>query len=119
MKTPIKRTVCIPDGETEEKGYRVPKGFTDNCGYFFTPDQLNEYTQNVIKQALETAAEKAKIKEDELETESYTKADEFAQGKSYSYTTDMDGCLIGVDTFEIDKQSITSTFEETFKQFEV
>ena len=30
-------------------------------GYFFTPEQLNEYTQSVIKQALETAAEKAEL----------------------------------------------------------
>lgn len=29
-----------------------------NQGFFFTPEQLNEYTQGVIKQALETAAEK-------------------------------------------------------------
>ena len=87
--------------------------------FVFTPEQLNEYTANVIKQALNTAAVNAKLKEDELETESYTKADEFAQGKSYSYTTDMDGCLIGVDTFEIDKKSITNTFEETYKKFEV
>ena len=28
-------------------------------GYFFTPEELNEYTQKVIKQTLETAAENA------------------------------------------------------------
>lgn len=30
-------------------------------GYFFTPEQLNEYTANVIKQALKTAAEKVDL----------------------------------------------------------
>lgn len=56
--------------------------------------------------ALDLAAENALIEEKELETESYIKADRFAEGKSYSYTTDMDGCLLGVNTFEIDKESI-------------
>lgn len=87
--------------------------------FVFTPEQLNEYTANVVRQALETAAEKAEIKEDTLDTESYKKADEFAEGKSYSYVTDTDGCLVGVDTFEVNKQSITNTFEETYKKFEV
>lgn len=56
-------------------------------GYFFTPEQLNEYTTNVIKQALETAAENA---------------NDMWLRKSF-----------------IDKQSITNTFDETFKKFEV
>lgn len=87
--------------------------------FVFTPEQLNEYTANVIKQTLETAAEKAEIKEDTLDTESYKKADEFAERKSYSYVTDTDGCLVGVDTFEVNKQSITNTFEETYQKFKV
>ena len=68
--------------------------------------ELFSIAKNSFNLALDIAAENAKIKEDELETESYKKADEFAEGKSYSYTTDMDGCLLGVNTFEIDKQSI-------------
>lgn len=56
----------------------------------FTPEQLNEYTQNVIKQALETAAEKA---------------------ESYVFEEDGETCC------EVRKQSITNTFEETYKQF--
>ena len=63
--------------------------------FVFTSEQLNEYTQNVIKQALETAAEKA-------ETE-YC-------GNPYDYE-DNSQC--------VDRQSITNTFEETFKKFEV
>lgn len=71
-------------------------------GYFFTPEQLNEYTQSVIKQALETAAENASMKEHE-------------EG-------DWDVCWISNDmgdAYVLDKQSIKNTFEETFKQFEV
>ena len=55
-------------------------------GYFFTPEQLNEYTQTVIKQAIETASEKVDLIE-----------------------TDGEPC----------PKSITNTFEETFKKFEV
>lgn len=60
-------------------------------GYFFTAEQLNEYTANVIQQALKTAAEKAVMKE-------------------YG---DMG------DAYVLDKQSITGTFEQIFKKFEV
>ena len=55
-------------------------------GYFFTPEQLNQYTANVVRQALETAAENADL----IET---------------------DG--------DVDPKSITNTFEETCKKFEV
>lgn len=58
--------------------------------FVFTPEELNEYTANVIKKALKTAAEKVK-------TIHYT------NGKDYS----------------IDKQSITDTFDQTYKNFEV
>lgn len=58
--------------------------------FVFTSEQLNEYTANIIKQALETAAEKAKI----------IKSVNFGWEK-------------------VDKESITNTFEETFKKFEV
>ena len=65
-------------------------------GYFFTPEQLNEYTANVIKDALNTAAEKA-VTKDEWEGNT---------GSEYCNTV-------------VDKQSITNTFEETFKKFEI
>lgn len=82
-------------------------------GYFFTPEQLNEYTQNVIKQALETAAEKAEIEQ-----------------KGYFEATPEE-CLKGVEIYDdngsdrpsfiafLNKQSILNTFEETFKLFKV
>ena len=70
-----------------------------NIGYFFTPEQLNEYTQAVIKQALETASEKA-----------YHIA-------KYESTHPLGGSRIA--EVWVSKQSITDTFEETFKKFEV
>lgn len=64
-------------------------------GYFFTPEQLNEYTANVVRQALETAAEKAE-----------------REWCSDGYST-------GMWKEVVDKQSITNTLEETCKKFEV
>jgi hypothetical protein len=55
--TPIKQTVCIANEETKKKGYSVPEGFVGKYGFFFTPEQLNEYTANVIKETLETTFE--------------------------------------------------------------
>ena len=65
--------------------------------FVFTPEQLNEYTANVVKQALETAAEKAN---------SFIDGDEsvYIQGNVWS---------------EVDKQSITNTFEEIFQKYKV
>ena len=66
-------------------------------GYFFTPEELNKYTEKVIKAALETAAEKVttKLRDDYMELH------------------------MNDDWSEIDKQSITNTFEETFNKFKV
>lgn len=61
--------------------------------FVLTPEQLNEYTANVIKQALETAAEKAEV----------TNKPKFS----------------GDYNPVVDEESITNTFEETFKKFEV
>lgn len=63
-------------------------------GYFFTSEQLNEYTANVVRQALKTAAENAET--------------DYWKGECQ---------LCGSN--KIDKQSIKNTFEETFKKFEV
>lgn len=62
--------------------------------FVFTPEQLNEYTANVVRQSLETAAEKALVDIEEC------------MGQRTGYV-------------EVDKQSITNTFESTFKQFKV
>ena len=65
-------------------------------GYFFTPEQLNKYTQTVIKQALETAAETQKE----------------------TCICERETCIC-CDKSNSTIQSITNTFEETFKKFEV
>lgn len=70
-------------------------------GYFFTPEQLNEYTKSVIKQSVETAAERSRLSKNG----SNTPYGEHFSGKCGSWT--------------VNKESITNTFEETFKQFEV
>lgn len=80
--TPIKQTVYLP----VIAEYPTDKRFDDKEGYFFTPEQLNQLLSDVIKQALENAAEKADL----IET---------------------DG--------DVDPKSITNTFEETYKKFEV
>lgn len=57
----------------------------------FTPEQLSEYTADVIKASLETAA-----------IEAHTRLIPFTD-----------------DEYEVDKHSIIDTFEETFKQLRV
>ena len=74
--------------------------FKEQQAFVFTPEQLNEYTQSVIKQALETAAKKAEIKEKKV---SYSSS----SGSEYGYVQ------------SINKQSITNTFEETFQKYMV
>lgn len=78
-------------------------------GYFFTPEQLNEYTANVIKQALETAAENAKVVKDLGEDLNGIPVYEITE-----YYYDENGYPIYTE-----KQSITNTFKETYKKFEV
>ena len=87
-------------------------------GYFFTPEQLNEYTANVIKQALETVADNAKVVEEELGSDEYREipidtfeSSEFIADKGYEECS--------FYRYKVSKQSITNTFEETYKKFEV
>ena len=107
--TPTKQTVYLPVEITEEfwkkydsgeekpeyeivdanNGERIDEWVNKQEGYFFTPEQLNQFISDVIKDTLDTAAEKA-----EVDFEDYDK--EF-----------------------VNKQSITNTFEETCKKFEV
>ena len=74
------------------KGEKVVEVIHPQEGYFFTPEQLNEYTQSVIKQALEAAAE--------------TKVKGVYSNESFSRN-------------DYDKDSITNTLEETYKKFKV
>ena len=68
-------------------------------GYFFTPEQLNEYTANVITTTLETAADKAEL-------------------LSTPYSDWCTECSRSTDLF-VSSDSITDTFEEIFKKFKV
>jgi len=105
MKKPIKQRVYVR--EIHHYDWLV-KSHNDDLidhvkqseGYFFTPEQLNEYTANVIKQALETAADEAQT----IDT----------------YKTRFSG-LNKLSFIEKDvyKPSIINTFEETYKKFEV
>lgn len=65
-------------------------------GYFFTSKQLNEYTANVVRQTLKTAAEKAKTE----------------------FQSTWQQKIRGVQP-DVNKHSITNTFEETFKFFKI
>lgn len=106
------RPIVYVEDEHQEMG-NVTHWLKSQEGYFFTPEQLNEYTANVIRQALETAAEEAEIEQ-----------------KGYFEATPEE-CLKGVEIYDdngsdrpsfiafVNKQSITNTLEETCKKFEV
>ena len=74
-----------------DTGENVESWVNEKEGYFFTPEQLNEYTANVIKQALETAADKAKT--------------------TYVSQWSNDEC--------VDKQSIINTLEEVYQKLKL
>lgn len=91
-----KQTVYLPVKDkmpffTVLEDFEYKTGAEEAKGYFFTPEQLNEYIQSIIKQTLENAAEKAKIR--------------FVD-KTLSRT-------------EISVESITNTFEETYNKLKV
>lgn len=72
-------------------------------GYFFTPEQLNEYTANVIRQALENAAEN---------TETLL----WQNNEDLEIVSNRVAYIVGELNI---KQSITNTFENTFEKFKV
>lgn len=78
-----------------DTGENIESWVNEKEGYFFTPEQLNEYTANVIRQALETAADKAEIE------------DIGGVGRDGEYH----------EHNIVDEKSITNTFEETFNKF--
>lgn len=75
-------------------------------GYFFTPEQFNEYIELVIKKTLAKAAENVSLLED---------------GKKVCYPRYIieEGNYYNQTEIDVDKQSITNTFEEIFKSFKV
>lgn len=102
---PTKQTVYLPvDGKDCDFIVRWYDDSYENDvkreeGYFFTPDQLNEYTQSVIEQALQTAAENADF--------------------GISQNDDGQEPWIHEDNIFVNRESITNTFDETFQKFEV
>ena len=112
MNNPQKQTVYLPKATfpLSMKG-EVGELFSLQQGYFFTPEQLNQYTANVIKQALETAAEKAKI--------NYKEDGEVTKVKSKRLDIDYLSEVSSKVSFNINTESITNTFDETFKKLKV
>ena len=129
MNKPQKQTVYLPVKVQGADGNYIPdesvllvkeQGEMDKYwdalvkpqeGYFFTPEQLNEYTANVIKQALETAAEKAKI--------NYKEDGEVTKVKSKRLDIDYLSEVSSKVSFNINTESITNTFEETYQKLKV
>ena len=103
---PTKQTVYLPvNGEPplvvcydNSDWYDSITGVIEKKGYFFTSEQLNEYTQSVIKQVLETAANKAKLGYNKILVDDPKEGDD-------AY----------MNFPKVDKQSITNTFEELKK----
>jgi len=112
--TPIKREVYLPVNGEQEKvvcndhshWLETITGVVEKEGYFFTPEQLNEYTEKVIKEALATSAEKV-----------------FAYGEGSNLTTknnSLKWTFAGhIGDVKVDKESITNTFEQTFQKFKL
>lgn len=108
MNTPIKQEVYLPvrdetkiDDETEyiaaeyHNGAYV-EGIERKEGYFFTTEELNQHISNVIKNALDTAAETQKE----------------------TCICNQESCVCS-DKSNYIMQSITNTFEQTFQKYKV
>lgn len=98
----------------------IPGGtrLSGTIGYFFTPEQLNEYTETLIKEALENAAKKVKVIEESLGDDEYNETpidifeySEFIADKGYEECS--------FYRYKPSKKSITNTLEETFNKFKV
>lgn len=98
---PTKQTVYLPVSEfnSSERAIctiGIPDLYGDKVieeqGYFFTPEELNEYTANVIRKSLETAYENATV---------------------------IDIPAMRGHEPAVSEDSITDTFDQTYKEFEV
>ena len=87
-------------------------------GYFFTPEQLNQLLSDVVKDALNTAAENVKILEEELGSDEYSETP-LAIFESTEFTADKGYEECYFYRYKPSKKSITNTFEETFNKFKV
>ena len=109
-----KQTVYLPvsDFHSSERAIctiGIPDLYGDRViekeGYFFTKEQLNEYTSNIIKQTLETAAERSYVEYIDLKT-----------NETFDYTDVITDDGVGAN---VCKQSITNTFEEVYQKLKV
>lgn len=95
---------------------KVKTWLKEQKSFVFTSEQLNEYTKNVIKCALDNAAKNA-----DLTVHKKSQYSEKAKWKKVSRKE----AEAGVDLFSYEvqykpsKKSITNTFEETFKKYKV
>jgi len=116
---------CWCEGGDGELGF--DDIFAKKEGYFFTPEQLNEYTQSVIKQALETAAEKMYETFHTICEDGSTKGVFKTQKEALDFAnilnnkTNLYHDWVKVTRLNggMDKKSITNTFENTFEKFKV
>lgn len=101
------------DGLEEPKQETLEEAAEKQEAFVFTPEQLNQFISNVIKDTLDTAAEKAYalVKDHDLYVREYV-------GTKYSVDIDMSedsplqyGCSVIMD-----KESITNTFDITYKK---
>ena len=106
MKT-TKKTVYLPVNGNYSKCVvddKIPEFYEtvkQEEGYFFTPEQLNQLLSDVIKDTLNTAAEKA---------DAYIKIEPNDQPSS---------SFGDIEYPAVRKKSITNTFEETFNKHSV
>ena len=87
------RPIVYVEDEHQEMG-NITHWLKQQEGYFFTPEQLNQFISNVIKDTLDTAAKEA---------DSFVDVDEST-------------VIEGNAWCEIDKESITNTFDITYKK---
>lgn len=119
MKPKLKQTVYLPVNEQYEyslaywdkrdRSYQIEKdkngediSLKEQEGYFFTPEELNEYTANVIKKALKVAVENVEIHS--VTNHSLSRDFEYA---------------IESGRIWVPSNSITNAFDQTYKEFEV
>jgi len=114
MNTLTKQTVYLP----VKVEYGLKTELIEEEGYFFTEEQLDQLLSDVIKDALDTAAEKAKILEEELGSDEYREIplDTF---ESTEFTADKGYEECSFYRYKASKESITNTFEETYQKFSV
>ena len=80
-------------------------------GYFFTSEQLNQLLSEIIKDTLDTAAEKAN-----LESRLYSKFQgKIEKTENLGQEVNLEGQLY----LGIEEKSITNTAEQTFNKFKV